>query len=234
MPTIHGHSDKFRTNTTNVYTTINPGDGNRLLLDVSQNTYSLRGTDAAEASSTSSVINATAHAAKIGDIIEFTAGALSGERRIVISTTTNTITVNSPFSAAPSTDAFSIFKPDIIKLTSAGTIPVSMVTADDVVDFFDTPLLVASSTNIPASASAPLTVVASLAADVGSIEISDTTGEYIGVYSDPAGTPVLECIIGPGHNGPIPVQLAAGTVIGVRNMQNATISTGFLAINFIG
>lgn len=104
----------------------------------------------------------------------------------------------------------------------------------DIVDFFDTPVLDASSSNIPASAATPLTVVASLAADVKAIHMQDTTGEFIGIYSDPSGTPVLEAIINPGSDSLIKLQLSAGTEIGVRNMKNATISVGDLALQFLG
>ena len=102
------------------------------------------------------------------------------------------------------------------------------------VDFLDTPLLDASSTNIPASASTPVTVVASLAAAVQKIQVLDTTGNFIGLYSDPAGSPVLEAIIGPGSDQTIEVNLPATTVLGLRNMENSTITVGNVAINFLG
>jgi len=104
----------------------------------------------------------------------------------------------------------------------------------DVVDFLDTPLLVASSTNIPASASTPLTVVASLAAAVKKVQFLDTTGSFIGLYSDPAGTPVLQAIFGPGSDQTIELALPAATVLGLRNMENSAISAGNVSINFIG
>lgn len=104
----------------------------------------------------------------------------------------------------------------------------------DVVDFLDTPLLDASSSNIPASASAPLSVVSSLAANVSKVQVADTTGGFIGVYSDPAGTPVLEFVIGPGSDQTIEVDLPAATEIGVRNMENSALTTGMLIMNFMG
>lgn len=104
----------------------------------------------------------------------------------------------------------------------------------DVVDFLDAGVLDASSTNIPASASVPVTVVASLAAAVKKIKVFDTTGFYIGLYSDPAGTPVLEAILGPGMDGDIEVDLPATTVLGLRHMQNSAITGGEVGINFMG
>ena len=115
-----------------------------------------------------------------------------------------------------------------------GDVDVLSLPSLDIVDFLDTPLLDASSTNIPASASTPLTVVASLAAAVKKIQILDTTGSFIGLYSDPAGTPVLEAIIGPGSDSTIEVALPATTVLGLRNMENSAIAVGNVAINFMG
>jgi hypothetical protein len=116
----------------------------------------------------------------------------------------------------------------------SGTVTVNQGTLCTVVDFLDTPLLNASSTNIPASASTPLTVVASLAANVKKIQILDTTGSFIGLYADPAGTPVLKAIIGPGSDSTIELSLTAGTVLGLRNMENSAITVGNVAINFMG
>jgi len=104
----------------------------------------------------------------------------------------------------------------------------------NVVDFLDTPLHVASSVNIPASSGTPVTVVASLAAAIKAVHVQDTTGSFIGIYSDPAGTPVLEAIINPGSDSIIPLILSASTVIGLRNMENSAISSGNVAINFLG
>lgn len=104
----------------------------------------------------------------------------------------------------------------------------------DIVDFMDTPLLEASSTNIPASAGTPVTVVSSLASDVKAIQFQDTTGEYIGIYSDPSGSPVLEAIINPGSDTVIRLELASGTEIGLRNMKNSAITVGDLALQFLG
>lgn len=125
---------------------------------------------------------------------------------------------------------------DIASALPAGSNSIGNVGIDhlDVVDFFDTPLLDASSSNIPASAATPLTVVASLAAATSKVQVADTTGGFIGVYSDPSGTPVLEFIIGPGSDQTIEVSLPATTEIGVRNMENSAISVGNLIMNFMG
>lgn len=106
-----------------------------------------------------------------------------------------------------------------------------------VVDFIDNtpgPVVDASVDNVPASASTPLTVVASLAGAAKKIRVADTTGEFIGLYSDPAGTPVLEAIINPGMDGEMEIRLAAGTALGLRNMANVAIAVGQISIQFLG
>jgi hypothetical protein len=111
------------------------------------------------------------------------------------------------------------------------TVPATL----NVIDFLDVPLHDASVTTIPKSSTAtPITVVASLAAAVKKIQFLDTTGEFIGVYSDPAGTPVLEAIIGPGSDQTIEVALPIATVLGIRNMADTDIIIGNLAMNFMG
>lgn len=103
-----------------------------------------------------------------------------------------------------------------------------------VVDFLDTTeVLDTSSSNIQASGTAigSVTVrVASLAAACSAIKVNDTTGEYIGIYDDDA----LVAIIGPGDDQVIPARIAAGSVIKLRNMANAAISTGKLCLQFLG
>lgn len=123
-------------------------------------------------------------------------------------------------------------------VTSTNTKLDSVITGVDklaIVDFRDTtPFLDTSVTNIPASGSSPLTIIASLAARTYKLRAADTTGQWIGVYSDPAGTPALICILNPGMDGEIEVDIPAATVIGLRNMANAAISTGELMIHFLG
>lgn len=105
----------------------------------------------------------------------------------------------------------------------------------DVIDFLDTnPVLDTSGTNIPASASNPLELVATLAADVKFIKVNDTTGEFIGVYTGAALSEVLQCIIGPGQDDQTPVLMTSGQRVSVRNMANSAISVGSLCIQFIG
>lgn len=119
--------------------------------------------------------------------------------------------------------------------TGTNTIGAVNVNTLTVVDFIDTtPILDTSSTNIPASASTPVTIVSSLAAAVKKVQFLDTTGAFIGLYSDPSGTPVLLAVFGPGSDQTIELAIPAATALGLRNMQNVAISSGIVSINFIG
>lgn len=59
------------------------------------------GTDAVEANSTTTVINATGHAAQVGDVIRITSGTLSGLEVKVYSVATNAITLAEELASVP-------------------------------------------------------------------------------------------------------------------------------------
>lgn len=103
-----------------------------------------------------------------------------------------------------------------------------------VVDLLDTPLLDASSTNIPGSASNSLQVVASLAAQVRKVQVLDTTGGFYGVYSGAVSSPTLLFVVGPGSDQTIEMNISAGTLISLRSLTASAITSGNVAINFIG
>lgn len=102
------------------------------------------------------------------------------------------------------------------------------------VDQIDTtPLLDTSSTNIPASASNPVQVVASTAAIVRKVISVEDIGEFIGLYTGAAASETLLCVL-PLGGGEVDVVIAAGTRLSLRNMKNAAISSGFIALNLLG
>lgn len=106
----------------------------------------------------------------------------------------------------------------------------------DLVDSVDGDIIDISADNIPASSGGYLEIVASLAADVKEIHVLDDIGEFIGLYTGAAASETFLCVLPQGFTGTIlPVQIAAGTRLSVRNMKDATISTDTrLAINFLG
>lgn len=120
-----------------------------------------------------------------------------------------------------------------LSVTTGGALNVASA-ALDIVDLLDTPLLDASSTNIPGSAASPVEVVATLAAAVKKIQILDTTGGFFGVYTGAAASEVLKLVVGPGSDQTIDASIAAGTRISLRSMTTSAITSGNVAINFIG
>jgi hypothetical protein len=106
-----------------------------------------------------------------------------------------------------------------------------------VVDFIDTPtgpVLDASSTNIQDNAGVFVEVVASLAGSVKKIRVSDTTGQFIGVYVGAPAAEVLAFIINPGMSNEIDHELAAASRISVRSMGTDDIVEGLLCLQFLG
>lgn len=102
-----------------------------------------------------------------------------------------------------------------------------------VVDQLDTPLLDTASPNIPASSGNPLEVVASTAATVREINIVDDIGAFYGIYTGAALSEVLLCVA-PLGGGSLQVNIPSGTRISLRAMENTAISSGKVAINFLG
>lgn len=113
--------------TTAQHATVTPAGKYKNALDViDRSTVFNVATDAAEAGSTSYVINATSHLAKVGDRIRFTSGVHSGTEAEVYSVTTNAITLAFDLDAAIATGVtFDIMRPISMTVGSDGTITVS-------------------------------------------------------------------------------------------------------------
>jgi hypothetical protein len=127
---------------------------------------------------------------------------------------------------------------DVTSLANEATIIADLqelvdLTQMTVVDQLDTPVLITSSTNIPGSASAPLEVIASTAANIQKLQSVEDIGEYIGVYTGAASSEVLKCIL-PLGGGEVQLEIPAGTRISLRSMTVSAISIGSLALNCLG
>lgn len=84
------------------------------------------GTDTAEASSTTTLINATGHAAQVGDIIRFTSGTLNGQEVKVYSVASNTITLAEELPSAPALGvSFQILRHKYPTVTATGELNVA-------------------------------------------------------------------------------------------------------------
>lgn len=86
----------------------------------------LIGSDAVESGSTSSVINATAHAALVGDVIKFSSGTFSGREVKVSSVAPNTLTLAETLTSAPSAgDTFDILRHKYPLVDSTGAVAIT-------------------------------------------------------------------------------------------------------------
>lgn len=109
------------------FVTVEPVREKQYALSVNSHMYVyVVGTDAVEASSTTSVVNATAHAAQVGDIIRFTSGALSGKEVKVSSISTNSITLAETLVSAPAAAVtFQILRHKYPVVAADGSLSVS-------------------------------------------------------------------------------------------------------------
>lgn len=100
----------------------------------------------------------------------------------------------------------------------------------DLVDVMDAGIMLdTSSTNIPASGGAALSVVASLASEAKKVRSQDDIGEFISLFVDGVETLVL----GPGGSE-IECSIPAGSAISLKNKANVAISSGKLLLYFLG
>lgn len=123
MSNIKGYpSSEKLDNTRQEFATVSPVGQRGHALDVRGTiSYTNAGGDAAEAGSTTQVIEATGHAATKGDVISWTTGALAGQEYAVTDTATDSITVGALMPSAPGVgDAFNILRPKILQVSSSG------------------------------------------------------------------------------------------------------------------
>ena len=138
-----------------------------------------------------------------------------------------------PTGAATQTTSADILTELKLKADLTETQPVSIL-ALNVVDQIDTtPLLDTSSTNITASTGNPVTLVASSAAIIKKIVSVEDIGEFFGLYTGVALSEVLLCVL-PLGGGEIEVNIPIATRISIRHMKNTAITSGFIALNFLG
>jgi hypothetical protein len=167
-----------------------------------------------------------------GALVTDTTGTVAATQSGTWNITNVTGTVSLPTGAATETTLSGINGK--LPALSGGSIPVTF-TGNSVVDLLDANILDTSSTNIAGSAASPTQVVASLAAAVKAMQILDTTGAFIGLYTGPSGSEVLRLIIGPGSDQTIDHAIPSATRISLKRLDSTTaISSGIVAINFLG
>jgi len=126
---------------------------------------------------------------------------------------------------------------DVVGALPSGTNTIGKVDVNtlSVIDLLDAGILDTSSVNIAGSASSPTQVVASTAAATKKMQILDTTEAFIGLYTGPLASEVLQLVIGPGSDQTIEHAIPASTRISLKRLDSTTaISSGIVAINFIG
>lgn len=154
MPVISGHSSALRERAVpDSVATVQPVGLSRAAADVVTNSYAQKvADDVVETGSTTSTINATAHLARVGDIIRPSSGVLLGLEVTVVSTTANSITVGQVFPSAPSTSStFEILRYRTPVLGSGGvpgSVGVSALTVETIIAVTGTSgTLIASNVN---------------------------------------------------------------------------------------
>lgn len=86
------------------------------------------GTDAVEADSSQFLIKATAHVAKVGDVIKFTSGNLADQEVKVIKVDTDSFEIGELLSEAPTaSDTFDIFRHTFLQASADGSLNVNAV-----------------------------------------------------------------------------------------------------------
>jgi|688.fasta_scaffold02291_11 hypothetical protein len=128
---------------------------------------------------------------------------------------------------------------DIVAALPSGTNTIGKVDVNtlSVVDLLDVGILDTSlpGNTIPGSSGSPIAVVVSTAAAVKKLQLLDTTGAFIGVYTGAALSEVLQLVMGPGSDQTIEHSIPAGTRVSLKRLDSTvSVSSGIVAINFIG
>lgn len=105
---------------------------------------------------------------------------------------------------------------------------VARKTVRELTAFIDT-----SVTNIPASSSLPLQVIASTAHNTFKIVSVEDIGEFIGVYTGAVSSEVLVAVL-PLGGGELELHITPNTRLSLRNMKNSAITSGNIVIQLLG
>jgi hypothetical protein len=215
-------------NTTQQFGTVQPIGLYRHALDVLSHQYvTLVNADAVEASSTAYIINATAHNAKRGMVIRMTSGATSGEFALVLSTTTNTITLAQALSAAPAAAVtFDIMRFVLPEASGSGSVTVTLSTAAKTMAYKDRHDYVVNVTT-----AAYTELIAATAAAINVLNIFDSSGQTMILATGAAASEVDLLFIPPGgFNAPMEIAIAAGTRLSIKALS-ANATSGEIVLN---
>lgn len=224
--TLKGFSDRFKSSAgLPDYGTVSPVREGQFGLDVIAHTFVQVITSGATVTSTSTkrVIQATAHAALVGDVLSFTSGALNTKEYRVQAITANTITLAEDASAAPAVGAsFNVLRPKFPTVAANGglsTTPASSTTSIVAALTYTGPA--------PLTNTAYLQLIASTANAVGNLFVSDTAGVDTIIATGAAGLEVDRIYVPAGGSSVgYPLSISAGTRISLKALTAASTTAG--------
>ncbi len=240
---IKGYADKTKADAgAPDYATLNPVREQQYGIDVIAHTFFQNiGSDAAEAACTTRIITATSHSALVGDVISWTSGSLNTKEYRVSAVATSTITVSEAMSVAPTAaDTFNILRQKAGLVESNGGISVSLandtntgLVGADTLRFVEGGRTrgiapVSYDHTVPVTTAAYTQIIASTAAEVTSLYVSDTSGSFIILAVGGAGTEVDQIYLSPGFAGWIPLRIAASSRIAIKALNTNTAAGLFI------
>lgn len=243
--TIKGYADRKKSaDGAPDFATVSPIREGQFGLDVRASVFAqLIGADAAEADSTTRVIVATGHAALAGDIISWTSGNLNTREYSVSAVDTDEISICEAMSEAPAAaDTFDILRPKMPVVNDEGqlTIAASLNQAENTgVAGSDTLRAVEAGRQraiapvsydhaVPVTTAAYTEIIASTAAALTSLYVSDTSGRFIILALGAAASEVNQIILSPGFAGWIPLYIPAATRVSIKALDAATAAGYFI------
>lgn len=210
--------------------------GGRYGLDAAQRAFFALGSDAIEAGSTESMIVATAHGLRVGDMIRFDALTTYEymELSVIEVVDANSFNIGYKLPTPPVVgETFTTLRPVSQQLSPSGAFTIISV-PKVMVDELDAESINPAVTTIPKSSSNAISVVASLAGNATEIQVISDVGEFMAIYSDAARTTKI-CNLPLTPDEKVNVYILAGTPIYLGAIKDVDITAdSLLLINFMG
>lgn len=214
--TIKGYPDEKKADAGRVrYVTVGRIGVDQCGADVRTWAWTLVVADAVEANSTTRVINASAHVARVGDLISITSGALAGYEVAVDSIATNAITLEHALPTAPvAAVTFNILRRKAQAVSSGGGVSTSEAGRS----YADSARNDYSSTGVTTGAWVQL--IAATAAVINALLIFDSSGQTMELGVGAAGFETRVMIVPPGGiSGPVPLNIPIASRVSVRGVS---------------
>lgn len=227
------------------FVTVHPRGSHRYSLDTQSHGFYSVSTGNVISAATTRLITKNSHGARVGDVIRFTSGALTGmEITVHWVFSVNVIVLSTDLDVAPAiNDQFEILRPVSMLLTQSGAVPVTVSGGALEV----TQLLVKANTD-------RLTSIGYTAIDFATAP--HTGGSYATAFTVPAlktaykarivqnggndikfsidGGATVAGVIPAGEKGDIEIVIVAGGTFKIDSLGGGNITSGKLFINFFG